>query len=157
MRLVLPRLYVILDATLLNNSPYDCAQELAAAGVRLLQYRDKWASARDLLKTSGELVSSLNSYGCSLIVNDRPDVAALACAAGGAVGPEKFGSGRGACWSGRKDVRRCVHAQSGAVSSRVRNLGGLHCCRAHFCHYLQSKSRSCRRVGVDPPGASAHA
>ena len=88
MRLVLPRLYVILDATLLNNSPHDCAQELAAAGVRLLQYRDKSASAIDLLKNSRELVSSLNSHGSSLIVNDRPDVAALAGAAGVHVGQE---------------------------------------------------------------------
>ncbi len=88
MRIVLPRLYVILDATLLNNSPHDCAKELAAAGVRLLQYRDKAASARDLLETSCKLVSSLNSYGSSLIVNDRPDVAALAGAAGVHVGQE---------------------------------------------------------------------
>jgi thiamine-phosphate pyrophosphorylase len=88
MHLVLPRLYVILDATLLNNSPHDCAQELAAAGVRLLQYRDKSAPARDLLKTSRELAASLNLSGCSLIVNDRPDVAALAGAAGVHVGQE---------------------------------------------------------------------
>ena len=88
MRLVLPRLYVILDATLLNNSPHDCAQELAAAGVRLLQYRDKTASTRDLLAISRELVSSLNSYGASLVVNDRPDIAVLAGAAGVHVGQE---------------------------------------------------------------------
>jgi len=88
MRLVPPRLYVILDATLLNNSPHDCARELAAAGVRLLQYRDKTASARDLLATSRELVSSLNSHGASLVVNDRPDVAVLAGAAGVHVGQE---------------------------------------------------------------------
>ena len=88
MRLVLPRLYVILDATLLNNSPHDCAQELAAAGVRLLQYRDKTASTRDLLAISRELVSSLNSYGASLVVNDRPDIAVLAGAAGLHVGQE---------------------------------------------------------------------
>ena len=88
MRIVLPRLYVILDATLLNNSLLDRAQELAATGVRLLQYRDKAASARDLLETSRKLVSSLNSYGSLLIVNDRPDVAALAGAAGVHVGQE---------------------------------------------------------------------
>jgi thiamine-phosphate pyrophosphorylase len=88
MRLVLPRLYVILDATLLNNSPLDCAKELAAAGVRLLQYRDKAASARDLLEASRKLVSSLNSWGSSLIVNDRPDVALLAGAAGVHVGQD---------------------------------------------------------------------
>jgi thiamine-phosphate pyrophosphorylase len=88
MRIVLPRLYVILDATLLKNSPRDCAQELAAAGVRLLQYRDKSASARDLLETSRKLVFALSSHGASLIVNDRPDVAALAGAAGVHVGQE---------------------------------------------------------------------
>jgi thiamine-phosphate pyrophosphorylase len=88
MRLVLPRLYVILDATLLNNSPQDCAQELAAAGVRLMQYRHKRACARDLLQTSRELVSSLKPHGVSLVVNDRPDVAALAGAAGVHVGQD---------------------------------------------------------------------
>ncbi len=88
MRLVLPRLYVILDATLLNHSLFDCAEQLAAAGVRLLQYRDKSASARDLLEKSRKLVSSLRSFGSSLIVNDRPEVAALATAAGAHVGQE---------------------------------------------------------------------
>jgi thiamine-phosphate pyrophosphorylase len=88
MRLVPPRLYVILDATLLDNSLYDCARKLAAAGVRWLQYRDKSASARDLLETSQKLISSLSSRGSSLIVNDRPDVAALAGAAGVHVGQE---------------------------------------------------------------------
>ena len=88
MRLVPPRLYVILDATLLDNSLHDCARDLAAAGVRWLQYRDKSASARDLLETSQKLISSLSSRGSSLIVNDRPDVAALAGAAGVHVGQE---------------------------------------------------------------------
>jgi thiamine-phosphate pyrophosphorylase len=88
MRLVLPRLYVILDATLLNNSPQDCAQELAAAGVRLLQYRDKSACSRDLLKTSRALVSALQLHRASLVVNDRPEVAVLAGAAGVHVGQE---------------------------------------------------------------------
>src|SRR5258708_30832246 len=89
MRLVLPRLYVILDATLLKNSPYDCAEELAAAGVRLLQYRDKSACARDLLETSRQLVSSLNSYGSFLVVNDPPDGAGLAGRAGARPVPER--------------------------------------------------------------------
>ena len=88
MRIVLPRLYVILDAALLNSSLQDCAQELAAAGVRLMQYRDNAACARDLLKTSRELVFSLKPQGVSLIVNDRPDVAALADAAGVHVGQD---------------------------------------------------------------------
>jgi len=88
MRLVLPPLYVILDATLLKNSPQNCAQELAAAGVRLLQYRNKSAPAKELLETTRELVSSLEPSQTTLIVNDRPDVAALAGAQGVHVGQD---------------------------------------------------------------------
>ena len=88
MRLVLPRLYVILDATLLPISAQDCALELAGAGVRLMQYRDKTASARELLDTSRSLASLLSPLGASFIVNDRPDVAVLAGADGVHVGQE---------------------------------------------------------------------
>jgi len=88
MRLAPPKLYVILDATLLDNSLLDCAHELAAVGVRWLQYRDKSAAVPDLLETSRKLVSSLTFLGSSLIVNDRSDVAALAGAAGVHVGQE---------------------------------------------------------------------
>jgi thiamine-phosphate pyrophosphorylase len=91
MRLVLPRLYVILDATLLTVSPQDCAQELAGAGVRLMQYRNKTASARELLGTSRSLASLLTPSGISLVVNDRPDVAVLADADGVHVGQEDVG------------------------------------------------------------------
>lgn len=88
MRLVLPRLYVILDASLLRISPQECAQELAAAGVRWLQYRDKTATSKQLWNTSRELVSSLASSEVSLIVNDRPDVAVLTAARGVHVGQD---------------------------------------------------------------------
>jgi thiamine-phosphate pyrophosphorylase len=88
MRLVLPRLYVILDATLLPISPQDCAQELAGAGVRLMQYRNKAAPAREMLETSRALASLLAPRGVSFIVNDRPDVAMLAGAHGVHVGQE---------------------------------------------------------------------
>jgi thiamine-phosphate pyrophosphorylase len=87
-RLVLPRLYVILDATLLTVPALECAQELAGAGVRLLQYRNKAAGARDLLGTSRSLASVLNPLGMNWIVNDRADIAALAGAAGVHVGQD---------------------------------------------------------------------
>ena len=88
MRLVLPRLYVILDSALLKSSPREAAEELATAGVRLLQYRDKNAHARELLKISSELVGCLAPQGASLIVNDRADVAALAVSQGVHVGQD---------------------------------------------------------------------
>jgi thiamine-phosphate pyrophosphorylase len=88
MPLALPRLYVILDSALLTIPAQQCAQELAEAGVSLLQYRTKVASARDLLKTSRDLAARLVSLGVSLVVNDRPDVAMLAGATGVHVGQD---------------------------------------------------------------------
>jgi thiamine-phosphate pyrophosphorylase len=73
---------------LLPISAQDCAQELAEAGVRLMQYRNKTASARELLDTSRSLASLLSPLGVSFLVNDRPDVAMLAGADGVHVGQE---------------------------------------------------------------------
>ena len=88
MRLVLPRLYVILDSALLTIPVQDCAQELADAGVRLLQYRDKTGPSRDLLHSSRSLASLLTPQGITFIVNDRADVAVLAGASGVHVGQD---------------------------------------------------------------------
>jgi thiamine-phosphate pyrophosphorylase len=91
-RLVLPRLYVILDAALLTISETECAQKLADAGVRLLQYRNKAASARELFESSRKLISLLAPLKVSVVVNDRADVAALAGASGVHVGQEDLGA-----------------------------------------------------------------
>jgi thiamine-phosphate pyrophosphorylase len=87
-RLVLPRLYVILDSALLTLPAQDCAQNLADAGVRLLQYRSKAASARELLHSSQNLASLLAPRGVCFVVNDRADMAVLAGASGVHVGQE---------------------------------------------------------------------
>ena len=87
-RLVLPRLYVILDAALLTVPETECAQKLAAAGVRLLQYRNKSAPARQLFECSKRLSSLLIPQGVTFVVNDRADVAAAAEASGVHVGQE---------------------------------------------------------------------
>src|SRR5713226_9037880 len=91
MRVVLPRLYVILDAALLTIPERDCAQNLADAGVRLLQYRNKAASARQLYEVSRELAGLLQPRGISFLVNDRADVATLAGASGVHVGQNDLG------------------------------------------------------------------
>ena len=88
MRLVLPRLYVILDASLLTIPETECANQLVDAGVRLLQYRDKAASSRELLEGSKRLSAALVPRDVTFIVNDRPDVASLAGASGTHVGQE---------------------------------------------------------------------
>jgi len=90
-RLVLPRLYVILDQTLLTISEAECAQKLAGAGVRLVQYRNKAASARAQLESATRLASILGRNGLTFIVNDRTDVAFLSGASGVHVGQDDLG------------------------------------------------------------------
>lgn len=90
-RLVLPRLYVILDRALLTIPETECALRLADAGVRLLQYRHKAASTRELLENSERLSTALISHGVTFLVNDRADVAALSDASGVHVGQEDLG------------------------------------------------------------------
>jgi thiamine-phosphate pyrophosphorylase len=87
-RLVLPRFYVILDRALLTVPETECALGLADAGVRLVQYRHKSASARELLEVSRRLSTALTSRGVTFIVNDRADVAALSGASGVHVGQD---------------------------------------------------------------------
>jgi thiamine-phosphate pyrophosphorylase len=88
MRLVMPRLYVILDAGMLTEPAGETAKKLIEAGVRLLQYRDKKAAARELWSESRAIVEVARQAGCSFFVNDRPDIACLVGADGVHVGQE---------------------------------------------------------------------
>ena len=87
-RLAFPKLYVILDQGLLRAPATQCAEQLLVAGVRLLQYRYKTGSARELLNTSRELVAIAMPFSAQVVVNDRPDIAVLAGAAGVHVGQD---------------------------------------------------------------------
>jgi thiamine-phosphate pyrophosphorylase len=72
----IPRLYAIIDpARAGGRLPAVVARELLSAGVRLIQFRDKRASSRQLYETCVELKALLRDSGCSLVVNDRADVA----------------------------------------------------------------------------------
>jgi thiamine-phosphate pyrophosphorylase len=83
-----PRFYAILDPALRPELPLaELARWLAGARVRLVQLRAKRASGRELLALARELQSALPP-DCSLMVNDRADVAALAGAAGVHVGQD---------------------------------------------------------------------
>jgi thiamine-phosphate pyrophosphorylase len=88
MNLAFPRLYAIIDPTLLTISELALAESLAGSGVELIQYRDKAASSRRYFEISRQLANVLGPRGARLIVNDRPDVAMLAGAGGVHVGQE---------------------------------------------------------------------
>ncbi|SRR5712692_1069385 len=88
MKLVFPPLYAIMDAVLLRTSELAFAEMMAESGVELIQYRNKQASSRTLFQVSQDLASFLGPYTIRFVVNDRPDIAALADAGGVHVGQE---------------------------------------------------------------------
>ena len=103
MNLVFPRLYAIIDPTLLAMSELALAEALAGSGVELIQYRSKTASSRQFFEASRQLSTLLSPRGVRLIVNDRPDIAILAGAGGVHVGQEDLSveDARGICGKGR--------------------------------------------------------
>jgi thiamine-phosphate pyrophosphorylase len=88
---VFPRLYAIIDPSLLTISELELAETLAASGVELIQYRNKTASSRHFFEVSRQLSSVLGPRGVRLIVNDRPDIALLVGAGGVHVGQDDLG------------------------------------------------------------------
>ena len=88
MALLLPRLYVILDAGLTRGPVQGIARELMSVGVRLLQYRAKTVPAREMVEAARGLASIARENGAVFFVNDRPDVAYLAGADGVHVGQD---------------------------------------------------------------------
>lgn len=83
----LPPLYAILDTSCFasNDDLLNAAEELAAAGVTLLQYRNKSGNARQILEEARELRQRLGN-SVQLIMNDRPDLAVIAAFDGVHVG-----------------------------------------------------------------------
>jgi thiamine-phosphate pyrophosphorylase len=86
---MLPRLYAILDSANFPDTEALClsAGELVAAGVPLLQYRNKSDNARQILDQARELRRRLGS-SVKLIMNDRADLSLAAAFDGVHIGQD---------------------------------------------------------------------
>ena len=76
-----PRLYPIADEGVLGRHGLRVgrfAVELRAAGVQLLQYRDKLGAPQEILRNAAVIREAMKGSGCRLIMNDRADLAVLA-------------------------------------------------------------------------------
>jgi thiamine-phosphate pyrophosphorylase len=77
----LPRLYAIVDAEVLRARGVglrEFAEGLRAAGVGLVQWRDKRGSPQEVLAGAAVLREVFVGGECTLILNDRADLAVLA-------------------------------------------------------------------------------
>jgi thiamine-phosphate pyrophosphorylase len=86
---LIPRLYAIIDPSQASGRPsVEVAKALLAAGVRLIQYRDKRASSRDLYASAQQVAECVRQAGGIFIVNDRADIARAVDADGVHVGQD---------------------------------------------------------------------
>lgn len=74
-RLAAARLYLVAPARLAAGQLHRLVPELAAAGVDLVQLREKEMEAGDLLRVGAPIADACAEAGIPFIVNDRPDVA----------------------------------------------------------------------------------
>ena len=85
-RLLTSRLYVVSDARRRQGDLERFLDEILAAGVDIVQLREKEAEAGDLLRWSEVFRAAADRHGALFTVNDRPDVAMVAGADGVHVG-----------------------------------------------------------------------
>jgi thiamine-phosphate pyrophosphorylase len=79
--MILPQLYAIADSAALKArglTLQEYAEGLAAAGVTLVQYRDKDAAPQTILRNAALIADVFAGSGAKLILNDRADLAVLA-------------------------------------------------------------------------------
>jgi thiamine-phosphate pyrophosphorylase len=100
-----PRFYPIIDEGLLELRGVAVsrfAEELKAAGVALLQYRNKVGAPQSILRDAAMVWEVFAGSGCRLIMNDRADLVALAGFGGVHVGQGDLSP---------EDARRVVGAE----------------------------------------------
>jgi thiamine-phosphate pyrophosphorylase len=83
-----PSIYPIIDSTVPEDRIVQFAEQFAGAGVQIIQLRLKSASAAVVCAQARALLACLQPSGVRLIVNDRPDIAAIVGAGGVHVGQD---------------------------------------------------------------------
>lgn len=80
--MIFPKLYAITDTELSNCSHVEIVERLLAGGARLIQLRDKEASAKEMFEAAQACLKLTRAVGAKLIINDRVDIAMAADADG---------------------------------------------------------------------------
>ena len=90
-------LYFITDSNLTKKSVIEDVRSAIKGGVKIIQYREKNASSKQLLKQAKEIKNLCRKNGVIFIVNDRVDIALAADADGVHLGQDDM-----PCQSARK-------------------------------------------------------
>ena len=88
-----PRLYLVSPARIRAGLLADLVPELVAAGVDIIQLREKEAEAGDVVRSATPLLGVCRESGVPLIINDRPDIALAVGADGVHLGQNDLSAG----------------------------------------------------------------
>jgi thiamine-phosphate pyrophosphorylase len=105
------RLYLVAPARVAAGPLVDLVPELVAAGVDIIQLREKEMEAGDLLRVGAPLVEACAAAGVPFIVNDRPDVALALGAPGVHLGTNDLPTSVGRAILGDGIVGRSTHSR----------------------------------------------
>ncbi|MGC8867140.1 MAG: thiamine phosphate synthase [Elusimicrobiales bacterium] len=83
-------IYGITDTKFSKISPIEQAQMMALGGVKIIQYREKYADFLTKYKTALEIRRITQKYGVIFIVNDHPDLALMVKADGVHLGQNDY-------------------------------------------------------------------
>lgn len=103
-------LYLVAPARLAAGDLADLVPELAAAGVDLVQLREKEMEGGDLLRAGAPVAEACRVAGVPFIVNDRPDIAVLLEADGVHVGQNDLPPAAARRFLGERIVGLSTHA-----------------------------------------------
>jgi len=82
-------IYLVTDPKLRpDRSHLDITRAALEGGARIVQLRDKYASARELIETGRAMAALCRDYGALFIINDRVDIAMVCDADGVHLGPD---------------------------------------------------------------------
>ena len=116
-------LYLVAPARLPAGDLAALIPDLAAAGVDLVQLREKQMEGGDLLRVGAPVAEACRAAGLPFIVNDRPDVAVLLDADGVHVGQNDLPPDAARRFVGDRIVGLSTHAE--AEIDAALNLGDL--------------------------------
>lgn len=106
------RLYLVSSARLNAGRLADLVPELVAAGVDLIQLREKEMEAGDAIRAGGPIRDACEEAAVPFIVNDRPDVALALGAAGVHLGTNDLPTDVARRILGEAIVGRSTHSEA---------------------------------------------
>lgn len=110
-------IYFITDRTFCDLSPVEMTRLVLEAGVRIVQYRDKDRTRREVYEEAIKLRELTSRYGAMLIINDHADIALAVDADGVHLGQDDLPLREARRIMGRRIIGISTHSMAEATEA----------------------------------------